>query len=161
VARDKWEAEMLRRKPKRYTLNRNRAGLAFAAFWAALFGAASCSAPGHREPAKSADPLATAIATEMNGYTYDDNIRAIIVQIDGRTRFEHYYASSANQSRSIFSVTKSVMSTLVGIAIGEGRLRLDERLDEMLPRQAPKMSARVAGVTCSRRFSFRRPVSQY
>jgi CubicO group peptidase (beta-lactamase class C family) len=139
---------MWRRMPKRYAVNRNGAGLAIAvALCAAMLGATSCSAPGHPKPSKSADPLATAIAAEMNGYTYDANIRAIIVQVDGRTRFEHYYSSSAGQSRSSFSVTKSVMSTLVGIAISEGRLRLDERLDEMLPRQAAKMSPRVARVT--------------
>lgn len=139
---------MWRRKPKRYTSNRNGARTAIAVMLcAALLGAASCSAPGHPKTSKSADPLATAIAAEINAYTYDANIRAIIVQVDGRTRFEHYYSSSADQSRSSFSVTKSVMSTLVGIAISEGRLHLDERLDKMLPRQAAQMSPRVARVT--------------
>jgi CubicO group peptidase (beta-lactamase class C family) len=45
------------------------------------------------------------------------------------------------------SVTKSVTSTLVGIAIGEGRLRLDEPLSQMLPRYAARMTASVARVT--------------
>src|SRR5215475_3522938 len=136
------------RKAKRYASDRNGARMAIAVtLCASLLGAASWSAPGHPKSSKSADPLAAAIAAEMNGYTNDDNIRAIIVQVDGRTRFEHYYASSAGQSRSSFSVTKSLMSTLVGIAISEGKLRLDERLDEMLPRQAPKMNPRVARVT--------------
>jgi CubicO group peptidase (beta-lactamase class C family) len=139
---------MWRRKPKWYTVNRNGAGSAIAvALCTALLGVASCSAPAHPKPSMSADPLGTAITAEMNGYTYDANIRAIIVQVDGRTRFEHYYSSSADQSRSSFSVTKSVMSTLVGIAISEGKLRLNERLDKMLPREAPKMSPRVARVT--------------
>ena len=83
----------------------------------------------------------------MYAYTDDDNIRAIIVQVDGRTRFEHYYSSSADQSRSSFSVTKSVMSTLVGIAIDEGRLRLDERMDELLPDDAAAMTPQAARVT--------------
>jgi CubicO group peptidase (beta-lactamase class C family) len=139
---------MWRQRLKYCTVNRNGAGMAIAVMLcAALLGVASCSAPTHPKPLKSADPLATAIATEMNKYTYEGKIRAIIVQVDGRTRFEHYYSTSADQSRSSFSVTKSVMSTLVGIAIRDGRLRLDERLDEMLPRQAPKMRPPVARVT--------------
>lgn len=139
---------MWRRKPKRDTVNRNGARLAIALpLCLALLGVASCSAPAHPKPSRSADPLAAVIAAEMNGYSVDDNIRAIIVQVDGRIRFEHYYSSSADQSRSSFSVTKSVMSTLVGIAIAEGRLRLDERLDKMLAHQAASMSPRVARVT--------------
>jgi CubicO group peptidase (beta-lactamase class C family) len=113
----------------------------------ALSNAAACSSSGHPKPSKSADPLAIAIAAELNSYTTDDYIRAIIVQVDGGTRFEHYYSSSPDQSRSSFSVTKSVMSTLVGIAIDKGRLHLDERLDELLPRQATVMTPRVARVT--------------
>src|SRR4029077_15463253 len=65
----------------------------------------------------------------------------------GRTRFEHYCSSTAAESRPIFSVTKSVTSTLVGIAISEGRLRLDERLSQMLPRYAAEMTPSVARVT--------------
>jgi CubicO group peptidase (beta-lactamase class C family) len=113
----------------------------------ALSNAVACSSSGHPKPSKSADPLATAIAAELNSYTVDDNIRAIIVQVDGRTRLEHYYSSSADQSRSSFSVTKSVMSTLVGIAINEGRLHLDDRLAKLLPREAAVMTPRVARVT--------------
>ena len=115
-------------------------GAVATALCVALVITAACSPSGPPQPTKAADPLATAIATELNSYTTDDYIRAIMVQVDGRTRFEHYYNSSADQSRSSFSVTKSVMSTLVGIAIGEGRLQLDDRLDEMLPRQAAAMT---------------------
>jgi CubicO group peptidase (beta-lactamase class C family) len=60
--------------------------------------------------------------------------------VDGRTRFERYYSSSAGESRDIFSVTKSVVSTLIGLAISEGRLRLDERLSQMLPGYAAEMT---------------------
>ncbi|MFZ0715120.1 serine hydrolase domain-containing protein, partial [Mycobacterium sp.] len=58
-----------------------------------------------------------------------------------------YYSSSASQSRSSYSITKSITSTLVGIAISEGRLRLDETLAQMLPRYAPLMSPSEALVT--------------
>jgi CubicO group peptidase (beta-lactamase class C family) len=95
----------------------------------------------------AADPLAAAIAEVMNSYTTLGNVRAVIVDVDGRPRFERYYSSSAAESRSIYSVTKSVTSTLVGIAISEGRLRLDESLAQMLPRYAAEMKPGVARVT--------------
>ena len=113
----------------------------------AALSCAACSSSGSPHRAPSVDSLAAAIAAEMSAYTVDDNIRAIIVEVDGRTRFERYYKSSPDQYRSIHSVTKSVMSTLVGIAIEEGRLHLDDRLDKMLPRDAAVMSPRVARVT--------------
>jgi CubicO group peptidase (beta-lactamase class C family) len=83
----------------------------------------------------------------MNSYTTLENVRAIIVNVNGRPRFEHYYSSTATESRSSYSVTKSVTSTLVGIAISEGRLRVDERLSQMLPRYAAEMTPSVARVT--------------
>ena len=92
-------------------------------------------------------PVAAAIAEVMNSYTTTGNVRAIIVNVNGRPRFERYYSSSAAESRSIYSVTKSVTSTLVGIAISEGRLRLDEPLSQMLPRYAAEMKPSVARVT--------------
>jgi CubicO group peptidase (beta-lactamase class C family) len=103
-----------------------------------------CSAS---RPASTADPLPAAIAAELNSRAAEDHIRAILVDVDGRPRFEHYYRSTAAASRSSASVTKTVMSTLVGIAIGEGRLRLNERLSQMLPRYAAVMTPTVARVT--------------
>jgi len=87
------------------------------------------------------------VAADFNTHTTDDQIRAIIVTVGGRTRFERYYSSSANEYRSVMSVTKSVVSTLVGMAIEERKLRLDDRLSAMLPRYAAEMSPGVAGVT--------------
>jgi CubicO group peptidase (beta-lactamase class C family) len=95
----------------------------------------------------AADPLPAAIAEVMNSYTTTGNVRAIIVNVNGRTRFERYYSSSLAESRNIYSVTKSVTSTLVGIAISEGRLRLNESLSQMLPRYAAEMTPSVARVT--------------
>jgi CubicO group peptidase (beta-lactamase class C family) len=110
--------------------------------------APGCSSSRHAQPAPSpADPLAAAIAASLDHYTTTDRVRAIIVQVGGRTRFERYYSSAADQYQNVMSVTKSVTSTLVGIAIGEGRLRLDEPLSQMLPRYAARMTASVARVT--------------
>jgi CubicO group peptidase (beta-lactamase class C family) len=116
---------------------------------AALLVACSKSQPHATSSGAStaADPLPAAIADVINSYTTTGNVRAVIVNVNGRTRFERYYSSSAAESRNIYSATKSVTSTLVGIAIGEGRLRLDERLSQMLPRYAAEMKPSVARVT--------------
>ena len=85
-----------------------------------LLVVASSSSRPNAAPSPSstaADPLAAAIAEVMNSYTTLANVRAIIVDVNGCPRFERYYSSSAAESRSIYSVTKSVTSTLVGIAI--------------------------------------------
>jgi CubicO group peptidase (beta-lactamase class C family) len=116
---------------------------------AAVLVACSKSQP-QAAPSRSsaaADRLPAAIADVMNSYATLGNVRAIIVNVDGRTRLERYFSSSADESRSIYSVTKSVTSTLVGIAISEGRLRLDESLSQMLPRYVPEMKPSVARVT--------------
>jgi CubicO group peptidase (beta-lactamase class C family) len=53
----------------------------------------------------------------------------------GRVVFERYYhGATADQQRNVFSVTKSVVSALVGIALHDGYLRsLDQRLVEFFP----------------------------
>ena len=45
------------------------------------------------------------------------------------------------------SVTKSIVSTLVGIAVSEGYLTVDQSLDELLPAHRRSMSRPVAAVT--------------
>jgi CubicO group peptidase (beta-lactamase class C family) len=108
-------------------------------------GVAGCSSS--QSTTSKPDRMPGAIAAELKSHPVDANIRAIIVQVAGRSRFERYYSASAQQSRSSYSVTKSVMSTLIGIAIDEGRLRLDQRLSQLLPRYATVMKPSVARVT--------------
>ena len=43
-------------------------------------------------------------------------LRAVLVMVDGRTVFEKYYDTTPERSFNTWSITKSVMSTLVGIA---------------------------------------------
>src|SRR4029434_10519307 len=52
-----------------------------------------------------------------------DQVRAILVSVAGRPVVERYYHSSAVTTGNVFSVTKSVMSMLIGIAIDERKLR--------------------------------------
>lgn len=91
--------------------------------------------------------MADAIAAQVGGGQDYHDVRAIVVQVGGRTVFQRYYDSPPEQYRDIHSVTKSVTSTLIGIAIGEGRLRLDDDLAELLPAYAAQMSPDVARTT--------------
>ena len=67
-------------------------------------------------------------------------LRAVLVTVDGRTVFEKYYDASPDDTFNVYSVTKSVLSTLVGIAVGEGKLDLDDTLAQLLPKYASSMA---------------------
>lgn len=78
-----------------------------------------------------------------------DTIEAVLVSVDGRTELEHYRnGRSPTAVVDTWSVTKSVTSALIGIAIGDGVLEgLDQTLAELLPRHRSSMSTELAGVT--------------
>jgi CubicO group peptidase (beta-lactamase class C family) len=59
-----------------------------------------------------------------------------------------YRSSTPAQSHDVHSVTKSVMATLVGIALSEGRLHsLDDTLATLLPQHAGDMEPTVSAIT--------------
>jgi CubicO group peptidase (beta-lactamase class C family) len=59
-----------------------------------------------------------------------------------------YHQSSATASINIESAGKSIISTLVGIALSEGRLNsVDQTLGELLPSYAPVMSSKTKRIT--------------
>lgn len=76
-----------------------------------------------------------------------ENITAILVSVDGKLLTEKYrQRGSAEQQTHVFSITKSVLSTLVGIAVAEGKITdLDQPLRSLLPRHAKHMSAQGRG----------------
>jgi CubicO group peptidase (beta-lactamase class C family) len=77
-----------------------------------------------------------------------EDVRAVLVTVGGRPLLERYYDSSAEATSGVFSVTKSVMSILVGIALDEGELgSVEQTLAELLPEYAAAMAPEVAGVT--------------
>jgi CubicO group peptidase (beta-lactamase class C family) len=97
-------------------------------------------------PASAADLLRDQIGTYLENYSLTD-VRAVIVLTDGRTVIEEYYDSTAEEYFGVFSVTKSVVSTLVGIAVDEGLLHLEQTLVELLPAYAETMAPDVAGTS--------------
>ena len=50
-------------------------------------------------------------------------LRAVIIEIDGHTVLEDYYRGSSSDTSNVFSVTSSVVGTLIGIALSDGSLR--------------------------------------
>ena len=83
------------------------------------------------------------------GDGYQRLLRGFIVSVDGDVIFERYAAGiDPSATSNIFSVTKSVMSTLIGIAIGEGSIPgVDATLGALLPDKAAAMPDSVRAVT--------------
>lgn len=66
----------------------------------------------------------------------DEYFRALLVVQDGRLVVEKYFnGGSRNQSTEVWSVTKSVVSALIGIAIEQGHI---ESLDDLMVHYLPK-----------------------
>jgi CubicO group peptidase (beta-lactamase class C family) len=78
-----------------------------------------------------------------------DNVRAVLVNVDGETKIAHYrHGSTKDDHGHMFSVTKSVVSILIGMAIADGLIvNLDEPLVELLPKHRQAMSGDTPKVT--------------
>jgi CubicO group peptidase (beta-lactamase class C family) len=74
-------------------------------------------------------------------------VEAVLVSVDGTAQVAVYRNRKSGDDAHVWSVTKSVLSIVVGIAVDEGRLRLDQPLDELLPDFRPRMSDEVAAIT--------------
>ena len=77
-------------------------------------------------------------------------LRSVLVVRGGDLVVERYYhGSTATEYHNVFSVTKSVTSALVGIALGDHRIRsLHQTVGELLGRQLPATAdPRMASVT--------------
>jgi len=87
-------------------------------------------APSYRD---SLAQLSTTIAEKY------PTVRGLVVARGGCLVYEHYRFGGPEVRWPVYSVTKSVLSVLVGIAIDKGHLRLDQRLPELLPEIAGKV----------------------
>jgi len=74
-------------------------------------------------------------------------VRAVLVSVDGSTKLSFYHARKPTEQAHIYSVTKSVVSILVGMAIDEGRLRLDQTLAELLLEHLSAMTPAQQAIT--------------
>ncbi|MEP6649658.1 MAG: serine hydrolase [Lapillicoccus sp.] len=91
-----------------------------------------------------------AVSEEFANSTTDRfrDVRAVLVSVCGQPVVQQFLGSTAQDYHVVASVTKSVVSTLVGIAQAEGAIRsLDQNLDELLPQRRRDMTPAVAAVT--------------
>lgn len=68
------------------------------------------------------------------------NIAGMVVRKDGETVYERYFGGCTAESRlNVFSVTKSIVSILLGIALDRGCLgSIDQQVLEFFPEYTPK-----------------------
>jgi CubicO group peptidase (beta-lactamase class C family) len=92
------------------------------------------------------DPAALSAAADLLSRPHS-NARAFLAARGGRIACERYYQGCAPADRlHLFSVTKSVMSALTGIALGEGALKsLEQRVVDFFP-EVPAASAGPLGL---------------
>jgi len=75
----------------------------------------------------------------------EGQVRAVLVHHGGEPVVEHYVDSAAEDYWDTRSVTKSVVSTLIGIAIDEGHIEdVQQTLGELLPSRVAEMSDETA-----------------
>jgi CubicO group peptidase (beta-lactamase class C family) len=88
------------------------------------------------EVGMSADQLA--LADQQIAAAYQD-VTGVVVVRGGALAFERYYGPRYGQDDpiKIRSITKSVTGTLIGIAIDDGLLRLDNTLGDLIPDLIP------------------------
>ena len=78
------------------------------------------------------------------------NIPGIVVRKNGEVRYERYFnGCTADSPTHVFSVTKSVLALLIGIAIDEGMIRgVEQKVLDFFPEYAPGPGQETArGVT--------------
>ena len=99
-----------------------------------MFGLFLLTPPAAAQEAKApANPQAS-LAERTPG------LRALVIARGNCIAFEYYRKDIGVETQSpMYSVTKSVLSILIGIAIDEGYLRLDTKLSEIFPRRSMKM----------------------
>ena len=74
-------------------------------------------------------------------------VRSVLVSVEGQTTVAYFHKRKPTEHAHVWSVTKSVISILVGIAADEGRLQVDQTLQELLPQQASAMTPQQASIT--------------
>ena len=111
---------------------------------------AACSSDDEAKPAEPEDQAAliSAVNEALEVDPAHDNLRAVLVQVDGKPVLEQYYDWPVDTYWDIDSAAGSILSALVGIAIGEGDISgPEETLVELLPDHADDMSPEIADTT--------------
>lgn len=164
--------------PRRLPRARALRGLAVATAVGAVLGAGACSStpvqprspaqpsaaahPNPAAPAGAACPYSDSAARQMGTRLWDiakaqiadsytdqfRDLRAVLLSVCGKPVLQHYEKTTPASYHMVASVTKSVVGTLVGIALADGSLRdPNQTLAELLPERRKDMSAEVATIT--------------
>ena len=129
--------------------NLSRLMLLFVALWCLLLPACTGDpAPESKPPFPDREEIAATIAERADVIFNMDQVRTIVAATDDRIVFEQYYGTDQDAYWDVYSITKSVISTLVGIALDEGLIDgLDDTVAELLPGYADDLPPAVAGTT--------------
>ncbi len=126
---------------------------------ALMFAACSASPAEQHDPSPTtqgpASPpnyrqLGESIAEAIDsGSVALDTIGAVLISVNGQTVLTHYRnGRKPEKTLHAYSVTKSVLSALIGIALEEKLIKdLDSPLGELLPRQRAAITGDLARVT--------------
>lgn len=118
-----------------------------------------CSGPPQTDPAPSAriarEPVDYGTLKQALEQSIVDTaigeptIAAVLVSVDGATEIAHYrHGQRADQAIHVSTATPTVLSALVGIAVGERLIEdLDQTLPELVPGYAADMSREQRAVT--------------
>lgn len=96
---------------------------------------------GHEVPAATAPralpkgaPLGDTLQAELKALMAETNTAGVMVLVDGRIAFEHYGLGLGPDDRwTSFSVAKSFTSTLLGAAVKDGFISLDDPVTKHIP----------------------------
>ena len=119
------------------------AAIGISLFIAAGFPARPTTA--QQATASTAETLAKLSTTIAAQYP---SARALVLARGNCILHEYYASNSPEQQWPMYSVTKSVLSILVGIAIDKGLLRLDQKLPELVAEATERtIDPRAADIT--------------
>jgi CubicO group peptidase (beta-lactamase class C family) len=81
-----------------------------------LVAVVGCSGSDHDQDGTPSpqERIAAAVDRQLNGDAAFDDVSAVVLQANGDTVFERYRESAPGDYHAVWSVTKSVVSTLVG-----------------------------------------------
>ena len=98
----------------------------------------------------NADEVARQVTEYLDAQgSYFNPVQSVLADVDGRELVAYYGPDSGpDVAHNVYSVTKSVISMLVGIAVGEGLIgSVDQTVAELLPAHGLTMAPGVGAVT--------------
>lgn len=122
-----------------------------AAMFASLALAPAWAQTGWRESSPQQRAIDAAAFDGIDQFITDSlaDVQSVVVAIKGRIAHEYYRDGAPDQLRDVQSVAKSALSSLVGIAIAQGRIAsVDQPVLALVPEWAPlNTDPRAAAIT--------------